>query len=244
VSATSERTWDFGLNARLRVALERIGQEREPVLIVEDVLRAPEELIDYAADEVSFAPAWGPQGGYPGIRAPAPLNYVETLVRSLSPVIERAFGLAGVALARAECNFSLVTRPPEALAPLQRIPHVDTIDPLQFALLHYLCPPDFGGTGFYRHRETGFEALTRERIPVYEAARERELAVLNGTPAYITGDTPHYAQTAAFEAGFNRLIVYRSRILHSGQIHAPAGLDADPRRGRLTANIFLHYRQL
>ena len=243
MNAPSARTWDFGLNARLRVSLERIGQEREPVLVVEDVLRAPQNLIDYAAGEVSFAPAWGPEGGYPGVRAPAPLNYVETLVRSLSPVMEKAFGLADVALARAECNFSLVTQAPDALAPLQRIPHVDTTDPLQFALLHYLCPPGFGGTAFYRHRATGFEALTRERIPIYEAARARELAELGADPAYITGDTPHYAQTAAFDAGFNRLIVYRSRILHSGQIHTPAALAADPRRGRLTANIFLNYRQ-
>lgn len=243
MNAPSARTWDFGLNGRLNVSLERIGQEREPVLVVEDVLRAPEALIDYAAEEVSFAPAWGPQGGYPGIRAPAPLNYVETLVRSLSPVMEKAFALADVALARAECNFSLVTQPTQALAPLQRIPHVDTTDPLQFALLHYLCPPDFGGTAFYRHRATGFEVLTRERIAAYEAARERELAELAPVPTYITGDTAHYAQTASFEAGFNRLIVYRSRLLHSGQIHAPEALAADPRRGRLTANIFLNYRQ-
>jgi hypothetical protein len=243
MNAPSDPSYDFGLNARLGVSLERIGLESEPVLIVEDVLRAPDALIDYAASEVSFAPAWGPRGGYPGIRAPAPLNYVETLVRSLDPVMEKAFGLAGVALARAECNFSLVTQPPDALAPLQRIPHVDTTDPLQFALLHYLCPPGFGGTAFYRHLATGFEALTSGRVPAYEAARERELAELEGSPAYITGDTPHYTQTAAFEAGFNRLIVYRSRILHSGQIHAPAALAADPRRGRLTANIFLNYRQ-
>jgi hypothetical protein len=242
VNAPATRTWDFGLNARLRVSLERIGREGEPVLIVEDVLRAPENLIDYAADEVSFAPAWGPQGGYPGIRAPAPLNYVETLVRSLSPVMEKAFALDNVALARAECNFSLVTLPPAGLAPLQRIPHVDTTDPLQFALLHYLCPPGFGGTAFYRHRATGFEALTPERVPAYEAARERELAGMQATSAYITSDTDHYQQTAAFEAGFNRLIVYRSRILHSGQIDSPVALTPDPRRGRLTANIFLNYR--
>jgi len=243
VNASAARTYDFALNTRLRVSLERIGQEREPVLIVEDVLRAPENLIDYAAGEVAFAPAWGPQGGYPGIRAPAPLNYVETLVRSLNPVMEKAFGLADVALSRAECNFSLVTLPPDALAPLQRIPHIDTTDPLQFAILHYLCPPGLGGTAFYRHLATGFEALTAERVPAYEAARERELAELGEGAAYITGNTPHYTQTAAFEAGFNRLIVYRSRLLHSGQIRAPAALAADPRRGRLTANIFLNYRQ-
>ena len=236
--------YDFSLNARLSVSLERIGEEREPVLIVEQLLRAPEQLIDYAAREVEFAPVYGPDGGYPGIRAPAPLNYVEALVRALNPIVEKAFDLEDVKLAKADCSFSLVTLPPGRLAPLQRIPHVDTVDPLQFAMLHYLCPPGFGGTAFYRHRATGFETLTPERRPVYEAARARELAMMGQGANYIGGDTDHYARTATFEAGFNRLIVYRSRLLHSGQIENPAALDPDPRRGRLTANIFVNYRQL
>lgn len=243
MNAPAARDYDFGLNARLSVSLERIGNEREPVLVVEQVLREPHALVDYAAREVAFDPVWGPNGGYPGIRAPAPLDYVGTLVRSLSPIVEKAFALGDVALAKADCSLSLVTLPPGALAPLQRIPHVDTVDPLQFAMLHYLCGAGFGGTSFYRHRATGFEALTAERLPAYEAARERELAALGDAPAYIVGDTDHYAQTAAFGAAFNRLIVYRSRLLHSGQIERPDALLADPRSGRLTANIFVNYRQ-
>lgn len=235
--------YDFSLNGRVNVALERIGQEGEPVLVIDAVLNRPEALVDYAAGEVSFKPVYGPQGGYPGIRAPAPLNYVETLVRSFSPIVEKAFALDRVRLANAECNFSLVTLPPDRLAPLQRVPHADTADPLQFAWLHYLCPPRFGGTAFYRHRATGFETLTAERVPAFEAVRNRELAEGGSGAAYITGDNPHYLQTAAFEARFNRLIVYRSRTLHSGQIGDPEGLSEDPRKGRLTANIFVNYRQ-
>lgn len=236
----AQANYDFGLNRRLAVSLKRVGEEQEPVLIVEDVLADPGALVDYAAREVRFAPVWGPDGGYPGIRAPAPLNYVERLVRALSPTIEKAFGLEQVALAHAECNFSLVTLPPDRLAPLQRIPHADTSDPLQFALLHYLCEPRFGGTAFYRQRATGFETLRPERMAAYEQAREQELAAAS---AYIAGDSGAYLQTAAFDAQPNRAIVYRSRTLHSGQISDPSLLSDDPRRGRLTANIFVNYRQ-
>lgn len=42
------------------------------------------------------------------------------------------------------------------------------------------------------------------------------------------------------DAAFDRLLVYRSRQLHSGLV-AGSG-SADPRDGRLTANIFLTYR--
>lgn len=236
--------YDFALSDSLAVLSERIGTEREPVLVVEGAMRDPGRLVDYAAREVEFAPVFGPQGGYPGIRAPAPLNYVEALARALDPTIRRAFGLDGVKLARAECSFSLVTLPPSELAPLQRVPHVDTVDPLQFALLHYLCDPAFGGTAFYRHRATGYESLTEARLAGYEAARDEELKALGRDAVYITGDTDHFVRTAAYEAAWNRVLVYRSRLLHSGQILAPERLSADPRHGRLTANIFLNYRQV
>lgn len=233
-------TYDFSLRRSLAFSLERIGLEREPVLLVEGALNRPEDLVDYAAREVAFEPVWGPSGGYPGVRAGAPLDYVETLVRAVDPSLRRAFGLDRVKLAKAECSFSLVTLPPERLAPLQRIPHVDTTDPLQFALLHYLCGPEHGGTAFYRHRATGFETLSPERQAAYEAVRAREL---EATPAaYIDGGSPNYERTAAFDAAFDRVIVYRSRTFHSGRIAAGQHLSDDPRRGRLTANIFINYR--
>jgi hypothetical protein len=233
----------FALRTRFDVALDRVGEEQEPVLVVEGAMVDARALVDYAAGEVRFDPVYGPTGGYPGVRAPAPLDYVGDLVRRLSPLIERAFALDRVKLARAECSFSLVTLPPGRLAPLQRIPHVDTTDPLQFAILHYLCDERFGGTAFYRHRATRFETLTPERRPVYEAARARELES-DAPEGYIVADTAHYAQTAAFDAAFDRVLVYRSRTFHSGLIAPDAPLSADPRLGRLTANIFVNYRPI
>jgi hypothetical protein len=239
---TQESRHDFALNARVTASLRHLGREREPLLILDNVMRSAEALVDYAASEVAFRPAWTAAGGFPGLRAPAPLNYVETLVRGLSPAVEKAFGLSGVKLARAECNFSLVTLAAEKLTPLQRIPHADTDDPLQFAFLHYLCDPSFGGTAFYRHRATGYETLRPERMAAFTAARDRELAEAPPGPAYIVCDDAHYARIGDAGARFDRLIVYRSRTLHSGLITPDAPLSADPRLGRLTANIFVNYR--
>ncbi len=244
MSSAPAPDYDFALNPRLTVSRELLGREGEPLLILDGVMRRPQALVDYAAREVSFRPAWGPADGFPGIRAPAPLNYVESLVRSLSPILEKAFGLDRVRLARAECNFSIVTLPPERLAPRQRIPHVDTVDPLQFALLHYLCDARFGGTAFYRHRATGFETLTAERLASYESARDRELAARPPAQGYIAADTAEYEQIGAVDAQFDRLIVYRSRLLHSGRIAPGIDLPEDPREGRLSANIFVNYRPL
>lgn len=233
--------YDFRLVDRFGFSLERVGQEKEPVMSVERVLAEPDKLVEYAATEVCFTPAWSEHGGYPGIRAPAPLNYVNSLVRALDPYIRRAFDLRDVKLARAECNLSLVNRPPDALKPLQRIPHVDTADPLQFAILHYLCSEVHGGTAFYRHRATGFETLTPERVRLFERIRDHELANLEDPPSYIIGHSQHYEQTRAFDAAFDRVLIYRSRAFHSGMIPSSSAFSSDPRKGRLTANIFLNY---
>jgi len=234
----------FALLPSFGLSLSAIGREGEKLLAVDRVMETPEALIDYAANEVAFAPVDGPTGGYPGVRAPAPLDYVGALVRRLSPAIERAFGLKGGKLGRAECSFSIVTRRPDELAPLQRVPHVDTTDDLQFALLHYLCGREKGGTAFYRHRATGFEIITPERQGAYQAVRDAELARGPEQAGYITGDDPHYEQLTSVSAALDKVIVYRSRILHSGQIPGDLPLVPDPREGRLTANIFITYRRL
>ena len=237
-------TSTFALNPRVNAALEHVGAECEPLLVVDDVIEHPDELVTYAAEEVRFEPVWGPQGGYPGIRAPAPLNYVERLVRGLSPMIERAFDLQQVKLARAECSFSLVTLPPDQLVQAQRAPHIDTSDPLQFALLHYLCGPEHGGTAFYRHRATGFETLSAARQAEYGRVRATEQEQGDASPAYIVSDDAFFEQTGAVAARMNRVAIYRSCLLHSGLITDPGKLSTDPHTGRLTANIFISYRQL
>lgn len=227
----------FPLSRTLQLRLSHVGDEREPVLAIEGLLERPDALVDAAA-EARFAPAYGAAGGYPGVRAPAPLDYVEAVVRALAQPIADAFGLDAVRPARAECNFSLVTLPPGALIASQRAPHVDTVDPGQFAILHYLCGPRFGGTAFFRHRATGYEALSEARLAAYDAARTGE----PDDAGYVADGGRWFTRTGEVEAAYNRLVVYRSCLLHSGLVPETDLLSADPRAGRLTANIFLTLR--
>jgi len=233
--------YDFTLNPSLQVTRLGVGREDEPVLIIDDVLGKPRDLVEFAASEVQFEPAWTASGGYPGLRAAAPLGYVEGLIRRLAPVLENAWGLERFRLARADCTLSLVTVPPDRLAPMQRIPHIDTVDPLRIALLHYLFEGDFGGTAFYRHRATGLETISPRQEPAYLRARDRELQAQPPAPGYLYGDTACYRKTDQVEARFNRVVVYRSCLLHCGQISAAMNFSPDPRQGRLTANVFATY---
>jgi hypothetical protein len=137
------------------------------------------------------------------------------------------------------CAFSLTNTAPEKLRPIQSVPHIDTQDPLQFAMVHYLCAESFGGTSFYRHRTTGHESITQERLASYFKILKQEVMDQQQTQFdYINGDTHLFERIYQVPVVFNRAIIYRSNQLHSGDISAQLGLSPDPRQGRLTANSF------
>jgi Family of unknown function (DUF6445) len=239
----AEDEYSFALKPTLDWVVSRVGREETPVITIDGVLQNPNRLVDYAAKEVSFDEDDDGSGGYPGMRAPAPLNYVRALVKAIDPLIGDIFELQGATLANAECSFCIVTTQREALHPLQSIPHIDTTYPLQFAILHYLCHDNFGGTAMYRQNATGIERVTTACDEAYRNARD---AGLNNHPPrrdYIIADDSDYSQIAAFGAAFDRVIIYPSNLLHSGIISKATPLIPDPRQGRLTSNIFVTYMQ-
>src|SRR6185295_12881381 len=155
-----------------RVQCLHIGREGLPLLVVDNLVSDPGELVELAATKVySSAPTY-----YPGTRAKSPLTYQRFILEALRPFIDQMFGLAGKTLRFTECNFSLVTTPGEKLAYLQRIPHVDSLMNDELAMIHYLFRTDLGGTAFYRHRSTGFEYVDASRQSEYLAKVEAEQA--------------------------------------------------------------------
>ena len=169
-------------------------------------------------------------------RGPARLG--SQLRDELAPLVVKSFELDPVPPA-SSCFLSLVTTPPEDLAPIQRLPHVDGLERERIAVLVYLSGEDQGGTAFFRQRATGFETVDAERRAAFEAALDAALAE-HGPPAgYMTGDTELYEMIAAYAARPNRGIIYRSHSLHSAAIEPGAALPDDPVRGRLTLNLFL-----
>lgn len=175
---------------------------------------------------------------YPGVRAPLDPAVCAYLLEALAPLLDQWFaGEHG----RWEMQawYSLVITPPAALAPIQRLPHVDGTDPRQIAMMLYLHRTGHGGTAFFRHRSTGLESLTAEDYPRYAAALRAEVARTGLPPAaYTTDGAPHFERIHTAPGDFNSAIFYRGNILHSGVIDNAAPLSADPRRGRLTINAF------
>lgn len=217
-----------------QVRIERIGIEGVPVVVIDDFVPRPDLLTDDAA-MLSFTPMGV---HYPGVRAVVAPPLVRRIVEPLAPLIAEGFGVRDCTVV--DALYSLVTTPPQALTPIQRLPHFDGVEPQRLALLHFLGGADGSGTAFYRHRATGFETVTALRLGHYEATLGREVRDL-GVPdaAYISGDTDLFEEIAVFEGQRNRALLYPSNALHCARIPRDLNLSGDPATGRLTVNTFL-----
>jgi hypothetical protein len=222
------------LNPRATVRIARQGDEAQPVIVIDDMLAAPDRWRQLA--ERSRYGRIGPH--YPGLRAAVPAADAAAMREELAGLIGATFGLPAPPVL--ETYFSIVTTPPAALAPIQRLPHFDGFEAERIAILVYLSGAEQGGTAFYRQRATGFETVDAARFPAFQAALAAGVAE-HGLPpaAYIAGDTPIYERIASYEARPNRALIYRGHTLHCAAIPAGVPLPADPALGRLSINSFL-----
>jgi len=214
----------------------RIGREQAPLVVIDNLVANPEDLLNVAAskqfgDVASY---------YPGVRAKASLTYQLFILEQLRGVFAEEFAFESGAVRFTACHYSLVTTPPEKLTYLQRIPHIDSVASKELAFVHYLFKADLGGTAFYRHRKTGFEYVDQDRKPEYLRCLEEEKLGPHSPPAeYIQGDTPLYELLGSQQGVFNRLVMYRRNSLHSGALGRDFVVDPNPRTGRLSINGFL-----
>ncbi|MCW4462283.1 DUF6445 family protein [Sphingomonas sp. BT-65] len=221
----------------MKPELHRVGESRQPVVTVDGATGDPAAVIAIAARLAPFPPS---QTYYPGLRriftqadADA-VAYAFRLLEAAAPFIGGAFDADGFDLL--EASFSIVTAPPETLTPPQRAPHFDSTDPNYIAVLHYLADTPGTGTAFYRQRSTGIELVTEANRDAFVAAAKAESEGLAG---YTNANNAHFEQIGRIDAVPDRLVIYRGALLHSGIIPHGMKLSADPRQGRLTANLFI-----
>ncbi|MFL6550622.1 MAG: DUF6445 family protein [Povalibacter sp.] len=231
MNALASRTMLLG--SSISVRLQRLGQEQQSVLIVDDVLADPQQLIEQASATQWYTPE---HTHYPGINARLPEAYYQTVVTALRGPLEAAFGLPANAHLKYFGFFGLATTQARDATPIQKVPHHDSCEPDRLAMVHYLCQGSFGGTGFFRHRSTSYESVDGARDDHYAQLAKSELKQLPELAAFAA--SKHYELIGEVECVFNRLIVYRSHVLHCAMLGNET-LSSDPFVGRLTANGFL-----
>ena len=232
--------WSVELHADIRIYPLTIGVERAPLLVIDNFVADPDQLVRVAAEQ-KFSEQ---SVYYPGIRANTPPEYQELFMGHLAQTLASHFQLGAGTVHFSLCQFSLVTTPAERLQVPQRIPHVDSLPSSGLASIHYLFRRDLGGTAFYRHRNTGFEYIDEARNETYLASLRAENLRPDTAPVgYINGDTEMYEQIDRQDGVFNRMLIYRRNSLHSGCIAREFVPDPNPATGRLSINSFIDIRQ-
>lgn len=220
----------------MKIQTLEIGNQRNTILIIDDFHPNPEEIIEFAN---SFAPFPNEEKSlYPGVRLRFNENnsYIEYIDKAIKPIIMEIYGLE---LKLDLASFSMVAKQKEELNILQRIPHFDSLSPNYFAFLHYLFRFNYGGTSFYRHKDTGIEMVSENNISQYiESAKSNFIKYGEPEPKFITDSNDMYERIYTIEAKFNRVAFYSGAILHSGNIAPDINFSLKPSLGRLTGNVF------
>lgn len=223
------------------VCIRHIGHLNTPIITIDNFLNVEAEILRGIAVTTQFSK--DPKDYYPGVRSALPIGYVSRLLDYLDPLIRRIYQIPEGFLTKPRQGcFSLVSQYGRELVPLQTLPHFDDANPLFFAVLHYLGKGRHGGTGFFRHRNTGFERIFPENEPSYFAkANQQNTMSRIGEKSYQVTSNDCYELYHSVEYRTDRLVIYPSNLLHSILVDESLDVDPDPVTGRLTANLFLRF---
>ncbi len=224
--------------------------ERVPIVdeqccyVIDDALRDPERLVDFATwQRAAFHSV--DYNAYPGLLLPTPGIISDKLNAFFVDHVRRFFDARRVV--HMHSRLALVTLPPEQLRPYQRICHSDTFSPnpqhsLQASVLYLFRDESLGGTSFYVPKLSPQETrqLFSDAASMPNAQFRQRYDI---QPGYLCESNRYFDRVAGVPAKWNRLIFYDGGLLHSGDIHAPEKMNADPRSGRLTLNGFFTSRR-
>jgi hypothetical protein len=214
-----------------------------PCVVLDDVLSDPERLRRWAGMRSFGAPMGYP---YPGVVLEAPPDLTQRVADHFAQHVRGRLGARrtlGLTV-----RMSLITTPPQALAPVQWQCHRDRLavdrSSILFAasVLYLFRDPALGGTSFYRPRIGAAEV---ERLVADSAAMDAATfgARYGLEPGYMSGSNAYFERVAQVPAAWNRMIAYDGSLFHSADVDPSSGLSADPTRGRLTLNSFVTCRR-
>lgn len=229
----------IGFNPRPRIEALRFDAQAS-CLVVDEALRDPDALRRYAmARRGDFVQA--PFNAYPGIELPMPSEFSARLQDFFDRHIRNSLG--GRRTVRMNSRLAMVTAPPVALEPRQRICHRDSawIDPahaIAASVLYLFEDETLGGTNFYRPRlpEARIRQLVHDSSVMDRANFDARHPSIRQD--YMGESNDYFERIGKVPARWNRMIFYDGRLFHSGEVGGPQALTGDPATGRLTLNGF------
>ena len=228
----------FEISPEAQIEVRTLGHEQTPLIVIDHVLRSPQLAVSDACNKHYRVE---PNDFYPGQRAAVSANYQAAILGQFGDLFKSTFGYPDKSSVQSLFSaYSMTDTQASDLKPIQMLPHFDSPNNDQLAMVHYLCPPQHGGTGFFRHKTTGIERVTPTNMKAYGQCLKQEAigAELHLSPQYISKEHALFESIGTVNVEFNRLIVYPSNLLHSGLINTTSDLGTDPLANRLTISSF------
>ncbi len=212
-------------------------------VVIDDALANPQGVRTWAASQTYGPPAGYP---YPGLVCDVPSEIATRIADYFAIHVRKRLGARRTSSLSA--RLSLITEPPERLAPIQWLCHRDRLvhgsSDILFAasVLYLFHEPRLGGTSFYAPRRS--IAQTEQLVADSQTLKAHDFNARYGlSPGYITGSNEYFERIAQVPAAFNRVIFYDGGLFHSADIDDPELMHTDPLRGRLTLNSFITCRK-
>lgn len=222
----------FNINFNSRPKVVWLGAQEVPLLVVDDIFANPEE-VRALAFERSFPES---QAYYPGRHqplTPSTPGIVELCI-FIARVLSESTG-KGISPNSISTDFSILTTAENSLLENQGQPHIDATPMLGVI---YLNTEDFGGTVFFRNRETGsMRVVTPAEKEHYKAVTSERAG--SRAESYIVDSQGPWEKVTAIEGKLNRLVVWPGNVWHSVEVKVA------PERGvlhekRLTQRIIVN----
>ena len=231
------------VNPKLDIRREQIS-DTDFCVIVDDFLKDPQALIDFAAEHTDDFDE--PGLAYPGLMMELDPAVLREFTRFVLTPMARAFSFLRGSASLAT-SLSMLTLKPSELSNYQRLCHTDPRDTMgrrKFASLVYLFKNDkLGGTAFYRWKQPevvvhGMTLESRDASSADEFLSEHS-EIFRQPPCFMTESNDLAELLLVVPPRFNRLVFYSGEIPHTAFIGRPDLITRDFRRGRLTLNSFI-----
>ena len=209
----------YQLNKHYKTQVIHINEINDNVIIIDDFLSSLAPVYHFASEVAYFQPPGSDGTLYPGKRDEMPAPYYRVFEQLMAELIDKGILVSGEnSLYLHKCKLSIVAQKPNELSPLQRMPHIDSTDDKTFAAVHYLSGKEWGGTGIYKY-------LPANVIKVGSDNKEIIFEMINDMQqyesthqGYLNTSTELFEKVVNIEAKENRVVIYKSNLLHSAAI--------------------------
>lgn len=228
------------LSSFAQTEVRSVGAEKSKVIVVDNVFEEIKLLNNHTSRFAKFQARKA--NLYPGSQAQMFGEFGQVFLKYAQSLIETHYPIT----ASLQCKplaafYSFVSTSEKELTHRQTIPHYDHNSNNSFAVMLYMAPGDFGGTGFFQQEGTLFETISTSRESEFLQQLDKNTETGDSSFRYCIGSGAGFTLTDSVNYQQNRMLIYPGNLLHSGLIDESRDIHINASKARITANLFITY---